>query len=64
MFLTGDNEIVKGWKFLKRATQTFLQSHGVQLEYGGEDDKSGARFIVDWFVEGWSTLSIILLINN
>lgn len=43
---------MKGWKFLKRATETFLQYHGVQLEFGGENDVSGARFITDWFVDG------------
>lgn len=57
-FLTGDNELIKGWKFLKRVTETFLQSHGVQLEFGGEDDKSGARYLVDWFVDGLLTNSL------
>ncbi|KAL5284782.1 hypothetical protein ACFFRR_006852 [Megaselia abdita] len=48
---TRDNELIKGWKFLKRAAETFLQSHGVQLEFGGENDNSGARFITDLFID-------------
>ncbi|XP_053670581.1 uncharacterized protein LOC128720906 [Anopheles nili] len=39
-----DSELVKGAKFLQRALNTFIASHGVQVGMGAE---SGARFLAE-----------------